>query len=180
MKKTTLPALAACIGMMAGLSRADTALNLNLPAGYTNDSFLIALNEASKEEADTKPKKNLHVDFEEPTFSGEKFHQYLGLTTLGLVALTAIAPKEEDGLHEIAAQSAALAAGATVGTGLVFHWNDFHLEDGITEPDNLHMILGSVGALLMAAAVSQAPEGGHAGLGILGGSAMAVAVKITW
>jgi hypothetical protein len=124
--------------------------------------------------------KTLHVDFEEPTFTGEKMHQYLGLATLGLVALTAISPKEEDGPHELFGTAAAVTAGATVGTGLVYHWEDFKLSDGVTEPDNLHLILGSLGALMMAAAIGQAPEGGHAGLGIGGGALMATAVKITW
>lgn len=181
MKKKLLLTLTACTGFLASPGWADSALNLSLPdSGYNNNSFLLARNDAADAKPASEPGKNLHVNFVEPTFSPEKFHQYLGLTTLGLVALTAISPKEEDGPHEMFATAAAATATATVVNGLIFHWDDFHFEDGFTDPDNLHMMLGSLGALLMVAAVAQAPDGGHAGLGIGGGAAMAMAVKITW
>jgi multidrug efflux pump subunit AcrB len=38
---------------------------------------------------------------------------------------------------------------ATVMTGLLYHWDDFHLEDGLTDPDNLHVMLAGVITLLM-------------------------------
>jgi hypothetical protein len=153
------------------------------PSGLSPGShWLLAqgTSETTTSKAETGRSKALHLDFEEPTFTGEKMHQYLGLATLGFVALTAISPKEEGGPHELFGNAAAVTAGATVGTGLVYHWEDFHLSDGLTEPDNLHMMLGSIGALMMAAAVSRAPEAGHPGLGIGGGALMATAVKITW
>jgi len=178
MKKQLLVALAASLGVLSGPSWGDTPLKLHLEEDSGYQGLLLAKNESTA--AETKPSKNLHVDFKEPTFTGEKFHQYLGLTTLGLVALTAVLPKEEEGPHETAGKAAALMAGATVGTGLVYHWEDFHFEDGFSDPDNLHFMLGTLGAVLMAAAISQAPEGGHAGLGIGGGVMMASAVKITW
>ncbi|MAR89592.1 MAG: hypothetical protein SV765_14735 [Pseudomonadota bacterium] len=112
--------------------------------------------------------------------TGSKAHQYLGLGALALVALAAVSPKEEDSAHEYFAVSAtALAAGAAT-TGFIYHWDDFHFEDGFTDPDNLHMMLGLLGTLAMVAAVSEAPEAGHAGPGILGGVAMGTAIKITW
>lgn len=189
MKTPLFVALAASAGLLASTSWAETPLNLTLPGHYQSDNLLLAQNDkltltpTSARENSTgkkKPAKALHASFEESAFTPEKFHQYLGLTTLGLVALTAVLPKEEDGPHETAGTLAAITAGATVANGLIFHWEDFHFEDGFSDPDNLHMMLGTLGALLMVAAVSQAPEGGHAGLGLGGGVAMATAIKITW
>lgn len=184
MKTPLYVALAASAGLMASTGWAETPLNLRLPAHYQSDSLLLAANDnlalAPTSAREKKSTKELHTNFEESAFTPEKFHQYLGLTTLGLVALTAVLPKEEDGPHETAGTLAAITAGATVANGLIFHWEDFHFEDGFSDPDNLHMMLGTLGALLMVAAVSQAPEGGHAGLGLGGGVAMATAIKITW
>lgn len=189
MKTPLFVALAASAGLLASTSWAETPLNLMLPEHYQSDNLLLASNDnpalaptAARENSkgEKKPAKELHANFEESAFTPEKFHQYLGLTTLGLVALTAVLPKEEDGPHETAGTLAAITAGATVANGLIFHWEDFHFEDGFSDPDNLHMMLGTLGALLMVAAVSQAPEGGHAGLGLGGGVAMATAIKITW
>ncbi len=118
--------------------------------------------------------------YQESWMTGSKAHQYMGLGALALVALAALSPKEENGPHEYFAVGAtALAAGAAT-TGFIYHWDDFHFKDGFTDPDNLHMMLGLLGTLAMVAAVSEAPESGHAGPGILGGVAMATAVKITW
>lgn len=178
MKRKLLVALAASTGLLASAGWAES-LDLSMP-GYESQPLVLAMNESDAPKAKKKSPQELHVDFKEPAFSGEKFHQYMGLTTLGLVALTAVLPKEEDGPHEMAGTAAAVMAGATVANGLVFHWEDFDFDDGFTDPDNMHMMLGSLGAILMAAAISQAPEGGHAGLGIGGGIAMATAVKITW
>lgn len=136
---------------------------------------------------DTERNKNTALSFDksndnftEPLFSDSKVHQYLGLGTLALVALSAVLPKEEDGPHEYAATLAAAGAAATVTSGLITHWDDFDFSKGITEPDNMHMLLGSLGAAAMLLAVAAAPDGGHATTGIIGGLAMGVAVKITW
>lgn len=118
--------------------------------------------------------------FEAPLFSDNKVHQYLGIGALSFLALAIVSPKEEDGPHEYFATGAAALGAATVTSGLITHWDDFDFDDGLSDPDNLHMLLGTTGALLMVAAVAQAPEGGHAGLGIAGGVAMGVAVKMTW
>ncbi len=179
MKKTLRVALAASTGLLACASWAEP-LDLSLTPEAPGSSMTLAMHESAAPHSRQKSPATLHIDFKEPAFSGEKFHQYMGLTTLGLVALTAVLPKEEDGPHEMAGTAAAVMAGATVANGLVYHWEDFDVEDGFSDPDNLHVMLGGIGALLMAAAVSQAPEGGHAGLGIGGGVAMATAIKITW
>lgn len=123
-----------------------------------------------------------------PGLTGNKVHQYLGLGTLALVGLTALtAPDHEgnqakptSGTHQTLGRAAAAMAAATVTTGLVYHWKDFHLEDGLADPDNLHVMLAGAGALAMLYAVSRAPDSGHSGTGILGGLAMGVAIKLTW
>ena len=73
---------------------------------------------------------------------------------------------------------------ATIATGLLAHWDDFHLEDGITDPDNLHVLLGVTGAALMAYAVNKSKNSSvpvsHAGIAELGALGMVAAIKITW
>lgn len=118
--------------------------------------------------------------FKTPLFTKDKTHQYLGIGALALVALAAVSPKEEGGPHEYFATGSAVLASAAVTTGLIFHWDDFDFSDGLSDSDNLHVILAGLGTLAMIAAVSQAPETGHAGLGAVGGVAMATAIKITW
>lgn len=75
-------------------------------------------------------------------------------------------------------------AAFTVTDGLLTHWDDFHLEDGFSDPDNLHVMLGTVGAAMMLYAVNKSANSkvpvSHAGIAELGGVAMAVAVKLTW
>jgi hypothetical protein len=74
---------------------------------------------------------------------------------------------------------------ATVATGLYAHWDDFHLEDGWSDPDNLHVLLAATGAALMAYAIDKSmnqSEGqvSHAGMAELGAVGMVLAIKLTW
>lgn len=118
--------------------------------------------------------------YEASWLTGSKAHQYMGLGALALVALAAVSPKEEDSAHEYFAKGATVLAAGAATSGFIYHWEDFHFKDGFTDPDNLHMMLGLLGTIAMVAAISEAPEAGHAGPGILGGIAMGTAVKITW
>lgn len=189
---------------LTGAAYADVAQldrdALSTTAAYTGDSrsYLLALNESNvvigqgSDSAVAAPVAQ-PAEFEPPLFSGSNAHKYMGLSTLALVALTAVtAPDDDDeggatsttsktqGTHQSLGRLTAAMAAATVTSGLLAHWDDFALEDGLTDPDNLHVILGTVGALLMLNAVSVAPGDGHAGSGIAGGAAMAVAIKLTW
>ena len=118
--------------------------------------------------------------FEEPLFNGNKMHKYFGIGALAMVGLAIIAPKEEDGLHEYAAKSAALLGGAAATSGLIYHWDDFHFEDGMSDPDNLHFLLGTLGTIGMFYAAAKGPEVPHAAVGALAGISMGIAVKLTW
>lgn len=196
-------AASACLVVLSGMVYADdTVQDIAIPSiasTYTNGSksYMLALNDAdaAQKQASAAPVIQA-TEFEPPMFSGSNAHKYLGLGTLALVVATAIAPKppevegraltqtdinaQNSSAHAKLGRAAAAMAAATVTTGLLAHWDDFHLEDGWTDPDNMHALLGTAGALAMLYAVSQAPGGGHAGVGMAGGVAMGVAIKLTW
>ncbi|MGA8863901.1 MAG: hypothetical protein WBM09_02550 [Gallionella sp.] len=196
-------AVGICLAISPGVVYADdTAGNIVLPTAasfYTDDfqslkspsfdsnAYLLAANEggAVQKQADATPA----AEFKPPLMSGRKAHEYLGLGTLALFGLTAItAPDDErnntqpqnSGTHHSLGRATAAMAAATVVTGLLFHWDDFHFEDGFADPDNLHVMLAGAGALAMLYAVSVAPAHNHSSAGIAGGAAMIVAVKLTW
>ena len=201
LKKTLL---GLCILAASGMAHAeDAALNLNLPAdNKAAHSFMLASNDpASANLPASVTSASPTVEFEPPMFSADKLHQYMGLTTIALVGLTALtapdsgceancpppgqqAPRQTNGTHAKLGEAAAAMAAATLTSGLITHWNDFHLEDGFTDPDNLHAMLGGAGALLMMYAVNKSANSSvptsHAGMAELGGVMMAVAVKLTW
>ena len=178
---------------------ADSALDLSLPAATASPkSFMLASNDTLPSSVTTAAPK---AEFSEPWMSGDKLHQYMGWTTLALVAATAftapgegcetncpppsqLPPRQTNGTHAKLAKAAAFMAAATVTSGLIDHWDDFHMEDGFTDPDNLHAMLGTAGALMMMYAVNKSANStvpvSHAGIAELGGVAMAVAVKLTW
>lgn len=200
--KSTLAGL--CILAASGLARAeDSALNLSLPAETkAAHSFILASNEAPAANLPASVTSSTpKAEFEPPMFSGDKLHQYSGFATLALVALTAVTPPGEgcegaacanqpaqprktNGTHAQLAKAAAAMAAFTVASGLIDHWDDVNVEDGFTDPDNLHAILGTVGAVMMIYAVNKSMNSkvpvSHAGMAELGGVAMAVAVKLTW
>lgn len=203
-------AAAICMATLAGTAYAgDMALNLDLPSAtspYTRHSpyldskpYLLALNEGAPTKAQVAMPVTPAAEFEPPLFSGSNAHKYLGLGTVLFVGLTALtAPGEgcetacppqparqtSGTSHTRFARTAAALAAATVTTGLLYHWDDFHLEDGFSDPDNQHALLGATGALLMLYAVNKSAKSAvptsHAGTAELGGVLMAVAIKITW
>lgn len=161
---------------------------------YTDKSksYMLALKDDSSTNKAIANTGVQSTKFEPALFSGSNVHKYLGLGTLALVVATAAAPKPGEGtssaqieeqnssLHAKLGTAAAFMAAATVTSGLLTHWDDFHLEDGLTDPDNLHVLLGTVGAMAMLYAVSAAPDTQHAGMGVAGGVAMGLAIKLTW
>lgn len=195
-------AASACLVAISGMAYADNGVQdaaiPSLASTYTNGSksYMLALNDAAPRETSAAVPVAQAAEFEPALFSGSNAHKYLGLGTLAFVAATVLAPKpaeiegraptqaeldsQKSSTHAKLGRAAAAFAAATVTTGLLAHWDDFHLEDGWTDPDNIHALLGTAGALAMLYAVSQAPGGGHAGAGMAGGVAMGVAIKLTW
>ncbi|MEO8332443.1 MAG: hypothetical protein ABI479_08405 [Gallionella sp.] len=200
-----------CMAALASTAQADeAALNLQLPSAsgiYTKDSqfigsrsYLLALNESDAAKDKVAMPVAVAAEFEPPLFTRSNAHKYLGIGTVLLVGLTALSAPDEDcenncpavspprqtsgTTHTSLARATAAMAAATVTTGLLYHWDDFHLEDGLSDPDNQHAMLGAAGALLMLYAVhksaTSAVPTSHAGIAELGGVAMAVAIKITW
>lgn len=139
------------------------------------------------------------AEYEPPLISGSNTHLALGFATIVAAGLTAVTapgegcegvcpdpqpPRETNGTHAKLAKATVALAAATIASGLLVHWDDFHLEDGITDPDNLHVILGVTGAALMAYAVNKSANSttqvSHAGVAELGALGMVAAIKLTW
>ena len=123
-------------------------------------------------------------EFEEDWLTANKIHKYLGIGSLTFAILAAIAPKPpkdnlDDGSHKELAEAAAFLGGAAVATGLVFHYDDI-FNDGMSDPDNLHALYATIGALGYALAVNKAPEAEHAGYGVIGALSMIIGIKYTW
>ena len=187
----------------------DTVVNLALPTAasfytrnllslnsrsFNSPPYLLAANEADAVQgqagatsAITTPATPA-VEFKPPLFTTSKAHEYLGLGTLALFGLTMITPPDTEknttpkttGVHQSLGRATAAMATATVATGILFHWDDFHFADGFADPDNLHAMLGTAGALAMLYAVSVAPGHNHSGAGIAGGATMVLAIKLNW
>jgi hypothetical protein len=171
------------------------------PASFNSSPYLLAANEgnAVQGQPDLAPATPA-AEFSPPWLTGRKAHQYLGLGTVMFAGLTMLAapgegceqncpaqpaPRETSGTtHTRLARTTAVLAVATVITGLLYHWNDFHLEDGLSDPDNQHVMLAGTGALLMLYAINKSAKSSvptsHAGIAELGAASMLVAIKLTW
>ncbi len=175
-------------------------------AGQGGDlkSYMLAQNEASSSNAAhnvasaAAPKQ---TEFKEPIFSLNKAHEYLGISTIIAAALTTFTapgegceqncpppsqmpPRQTNGTHAHLARATVALAAASIATGIAAHWDDIHLENGITDPDNLHALLGLAGTALMAAAVNKSAKStvpvSHAGQAELGAALMVVGIKLVW
>ncbi len=191
----------------AGQAQQD-ALDLSLPSqSYVQNagSFMLAANETDvlvkKQDAAPAVTAAPQPEYEPPLWSGSNAHKYLGLATIATAFLTAatapgegcehncppvsqLPPRETNGTHAKLAKTTVALAAATIATGLWAHWDDFYLEDGWTDPDNLHVLLGVTGAALMAYATNKSAKSSvpvsHAGIAELGALGMVVAIKLTW
>jgi len=138
---------------------------------------------------------NPGTEFTPPLFSARKVHQYFGITTIALAGLTALSAPDEcenrnctsrdiNGIHSKLATATIAAAAAAIATGLYAHWDDFSLQDGWIDPDNLHVLLGVTGAVLMVYAVNKSANSSvpvsHAAIAETGAVLMVVAIKLTW
>lgn len=197
------------VAMLAwtGLAGAqEAALDLSTPAQAYAQRAMPMMLAANDSAATTKTSSNIvkpaaQPEFEPSLFTGSNAHMALGLATIVTALATGATapgegcedtcppgyvapPRETDGTHAKLAKITTALAVATVATGLYYHWDDFHLEDGLTDPDNLHVILGVTGAALMAYATAKSAGSttpvSHAGMGMAGAYGMIAAVKIAW
>lgn len=194
-----------CLAVCANLSfAADSALDLSLPVAKQEAKFfMLASSENGASATDKAVAKAIAApapEYDAPLWSGSNVHKYLGLATVGAALATMMsspgegcehncsaqpqAPRDVNGTHAMFAKTTAALAVATVATGLITHWDDFALEDGWTDPDNLHVLLGTAGAALlgyatMLSANSSTPVS-HAGIAEVGALGMAVAIGLTW
>jgi hypothetical protein len=192
----------ACVLASASAANGES-LDLRLPPAVSPvseaSSFRLAVNDVEM----NKVKANLTErpatsEFNPPAFSASNAHKFLGLGTVVMAGLTALthpeecesncgtstAPRETNGTHAQLAKATVALAAATVVSGLYAHWDDFSLEDGWSDPDNLHVLLAVTGAALMAYAVNKSASSSvpvsHAGVAELGALSMVVAIKLTW
>jgi len=173
-------------------------LNLNIEDMST--SFLLADNHASSVSSRSVTPNIPDSAFEKPAITWNQTHMYLGLTSMamaGVAGLTSDSVKKDNGsaalktnVHVVAAKAAWQLGALAIGTGLWTHWDDFHLEDGLFDRDNLHVLLGTLGVIGYYMAVNSAVNDyntnsgsvttNHASYGILGGAAMITGIALTW
>ncbi len=162
---------------------ADTAITgVNYATLYGDRFQLAAVDDTSDETPDARHDKESEDDkplFEERWFTANKLHKYLGIGSIGAAALTLLAPKQENGAHELLGRTAAALGVGAVATGLTFHWEDLDLSEGFRNPDNIHMLLTTLGTLGFLYAVSKAPDP-HGGVGAASAIGMLVGIKMTW
>ncbi len=188
----------------AGQAAQQEVLDLSLPShSYVQNagSFMLAANDTDvlvKKQDAPAATSATQQPFEPPLWTASNAHMYLGLATIATAFATAatapescehncpatLPPRETNGTHAKLAKTTVALAAATIATGLWAHWDDFYLEDGWKDPDNLHVLLGVTGAALMAYATNKSAKSAvpvsHAGIAELGALGMVVAIKLTW
>jgi hypothetical protein len=195
-------AVALCLAALSGRAWAEALPTLSGEYVRDYESFKLAASDSEvlikQEPASTIPAPQA-TGFEPPIFTGSNMHKYLGLATVAAAAATFVThfhpcegpncgaqpPRQTNGTHAEFGKATAVLAAATVASGLLAHWDDFYAEDGISDPDNLHVILGVTGAALMAYAINKSANSSttptsHAAMAELGALSMIVAIKLTW
>ena len=118
--------------------------------------------------------------------TANKLHKYLGLGSISAAGLTVLTAGDDEGgngdggIHHQLANLALGLGGAAVLTGLIFHWDDISLANGFSDPDNLHILLTTLGTLGYAKAIDLAPGDGHSGYGSSGALSMLLGIKMVW
>ncbi|MDQ6977111.1 MAG: hypothetical protein Q9M75_03260 [Ghiorsea sp.] len=171
--------------------------DLNLNIGDIDTQLLLADNTVYSPSSRAATPNIPDSAFEKPMITANQTHMYLGLASMAFGALAGISapdgydPDLLNTVHFKAAKASWQLGAAAIGTGLWTHWDDFHLEDGIFDRDNLHVLLGTLGVVGYYLAVKGAvdeyndpnigyPSSDHASKGIFGGAAMITAIALTW
>ncbi len=200
-----IAAKAAAIVLLLGLSATTYAqedynntilADLDFNVELLSSDLLLADNRATTSSARVSTPNIPDSAFEKPMFTENNLHMYLGLASMAMGIVTAVTvpsgadPDLLNTVHYKAAKASWQLGAAAVGTGLYTHWDDFHLEDGILDRDNLHVLLGLAGTIGYYLAVKGAVNNynnnagtvgtEHASKGIFGGVAMITAIALTW
>ncbi|MDY6988252.1 MAG: hypothetical protein SWQ30_09365 [Thermodesulfobacteriota bacterium] len=115
-------------------------------------------------------------------FSFGRLHKYLGYGTVLLAGIAAVSSGSRS-VHYGAAYAATGTALATCLTGYIEYSDRFNLEDGLLSGDNAHIMLGVLGTIGVATAVTIADssESSHKHPGGAGGvSILLSVVSIKW
>ena len=201
------------LALLAGMANAEEAVHEVLmpqdavifQGANTAPSFVLAANgtaggnsNAAQTAASAAAKP---AEFNEPIFTLNKTHKFLGVSTIVAALATAMSapgegceancpppsqlpPRDRTGTHAKLARATVGLAAAAIATGILAHWDDISWDAGITDPDNMHALLGITGAVLMAKAVNKSAGStvptAHAGQAELGAALMAVGIKLVW
>lgn len=176
----------------------STPYGLTLRYQVADNSPAMPADNAANNLAATAPAK---PTFQEPWLTLNKTHKYLGVSTILAALATMLTapgeaceqncpppsqqpPRNRTGTHAKLARATVGLATATIFTGVLAHWDDIHWNNGITDPDNLHALLGITGTVLMAKAVNKSAGStvpvSHAGQAELGALLMAIGIKLEW
>ncbi len=158
----TTPSLAGAIDQ---LPYTDTTLYDG--AHFENTTPLASINSAPQ----SNPKVSLDVG---------SLHQYLAYGTLVLAGVAATTGSESS-THHSAAIGASTLAVLTAATGFYEYGDMFDMDEGLSAA-NVHIVLGTLGAIGFAAEAAIASTGaGHGRLGIASAAAMGAAfIVILW
>jgi len=210
--RSSLSVIGAVLALMAGVAQAqDTADEIIMPQSAAMfheaspaPSYLMAANgapAASNAGATAASAAAKPAEFDEPIFTLNKTHKFLGVSTIVAALATAMSapgegceancpppsalpPRDRTGTHAKLARATVGLAAAAIATGILAHWDDISWDAGITDPDNLHALLGITGAVLMAKAVNKSAGStvpvAHAGQAELGAALMAIGIKLVW
>jgi hypothetical protein len=194
---------AALLGVLAlPVSAEENSIAPASQAGYSGRPIQLAANESNDSVVLVKKSKEAtevkQAEVEGSPFSKSKVHQYLGIATMAAAAGTFLThtdacegaacakqpPRKLHNSHANLGKATAILALATVASGVYTHWDDLNKEDGWKDPDNLHVLLGAGGALMMAYAINKSAGStttvNHAPVAELGAMSMLFAIKMTW
>lgn len=109
-----------------------------------------------------------------------RLHKYSGYGTLLLAGMAAVSSSNRS-MHYGCAYSAAGAALVTCLTGYLEYRNIFNMGRGLFADENIHIILGVVGTIGLAASVAMADSGeetSHSSIGGAGAASMLISVVV--
>jgi len=183
-------AIVATLPLLAGRAMAaDIAVtDLQFAPLSIEDSIMLAQADATT--ANNETAYEAPVTKEKSFLSGKRIHQYLGLGSFAFaIAAAAAAPETEGAIppspskkrtHKALGITAAALGGAAIANGFYVHGDDFNLDNGWTDPDNLHVLMTVLGTLGYAAAIATNGKGAHAAAGAGGAALMGVGIFLEW